>query len=72
MKCPYLKKVIHKPQVYDGYEILNYQEDISEMCDCLQKECPFYYITEEHKPSYNKLKEHCQRAESEVVKHDKI
>ena len=59
MKCPYLKKVIHKPQVYDGYEILKYDEDIFEMCDCIQEECPFYYTTG--------TKDHCQRAESEVL-----
>ena len=63
MKCPYLKKVKHRPPVYDGYEILNYQEDISEMCDCIQKECPFYYTTKECTPTYQTTIEHCKRAE---------
>lgn len=65
MICPYLKKVIHKPEEFLGMNTIRYAEDITEFCECVGHGCPFYYTTEEHKPSYNKIKEHCQRAESE-------
>ena len=69
MICPYLKKIIHVPAHLTGVESRGY---IVKFSECVKEECPFYYVTEEHKPSYNKIKEHCQRAESEVVKHGKI
>lgn len=62
MICPYLKKVIHKPEEFLGMHTTRYAEDITEFCECVEHKCPFYYTTEEH----TKIKEHCQRAESEV------
>lgn len=70
MKCPYQKKVIHRPEVLlHNPEALEeiittiYAEDITVFCECLKSECPFYYTTE-YKPA-RKIKEHCRRAESE-------
>ncbi len=59
MKCPYQTKTIHKPEYTDGY-IKHFAEDITEFCDCVQDECPFYYETWAHR----KVK-HCKKAESE-------
>ena len=59
MKCPYQTKIIHKPEYTDGY-IKHFAEDITEFCDCVQDECPFYYETWEHKPM-----KHCKKVESE-------
>ena len=57
MKCPYQIKTIHKPEYKEGY-IRHFAEDITEFCECLKSECPFYYtVHREH--------EHCRRAESE-------
>ena len=69
MICPYLKKVIHKPEEFLGTHTIHYAEDITGFCECVGHECPFYYTTEEHNPSYM-IKDHCQRAESEVIKHE--
>ena len=66
MKCPYQKKVIHIPEAYLDMKTALYAEDITQFCDCLESECPFYYITEKHKPSDTLIKEHCRRVESEV------
>lgn len=63
MKCPYQTKVIHKPTYTDGYAI-HYAEDITEFCECVKSECPFYY-TIEYKPA-RKVTGHCRKAESEV------
>lgn len=62
MKCPYQTKVIHKPEDTEGY-IKSFAEDITEFCECVKRECPFYYTTE-YKPA-SLVKEHCRRAESE-------
>ena len=58
MKCPYQTKVIHKPEDTEGY-IKKFAEDITEFCECVKSECPFYYIS-------GALIEHCRRAEIEV------
>lgn len=42
MKCPYQTKVIHKPEYTEEY-IKNFAEDITEFCECVKRECPFYY-----------------------------
>lgn len=59
MKCPYQTKVIHKPEDTDGY-MKSFAEDITEFCECVKTECPFYYAS-----SHAKI-EHCRKAESEV------
>lgn len=59
MKCPYQTKVIHKPEDTDGY-IKSFAEDITEFCECVKTECPFYYTTWAHEKV-----EHCYKAESE-------
>ena len=59
MKCPYRTKIIHKPEYTDGY-IKHFAEDITEFCDCVQDECPFYYETWAHNPM-----KHCKKVESE-------
>ena len=65
MKCPYQTRVIHKPEYTEGY-VRNFAEDITEFCECLGVECPFYHTTE-YKPA-RKITEHCRRAESELGK----
>lgn len=50
MKCPYQVKTIHKR------EYPNNDEDITEFCECIKTECPFYFVIR---------KEHCRRAEKE-------
>ena len=65
MKCPYQTKVIHKPKYTDGY-VKKFAEDITEFCECVKSECPFYYTTE-YKPTRH-IMEHCRKAESEVKK----
>ena len=65
MKCPYQTKVIHKPEDTDGY-IKNFAEDITEFCECMRLECPFYYTTE-YKPA-RLVAEHCRRVENEGKK----
>ena len=62
MKCPYQTKVIHKPEYTEGY-VRKFAEDITEFCECVKSECPFYYTTE-YKP-VRRVKEHCRKAESE-------
>ena len=62
MKCPYQTKVIHKPEYTEGY-IKSFAEDITEFCECVKSECPFYYTTEYTLTRY--VKEHCRKAESE-------
>ena len=62
MKCPYQTKVIHKPAITE--EGIRSSEDITEFCECLKSECPFYY-TSEYKPARH-ITEHCRRAEREV------
>lgn len=62
MKCPYQTKVIHKIEYTEGYV----NEDITEFCECIKSECPFYY-TSEYKPA-RQITEHCRRAEREVKK----
>lgn len=62
MKCPYQTKVIHKPEYTAGY-IKHFAEDITNFCECVKSECPFYYTTE-NKPEKH-VKEHCRKAESE-------
>lgn len=62
MKCPYQKKVIHKPVITENG--IKASEDIAEFCECLKAECPFYYATE-YKPARHII-EHCRRVESEV------
>lgn len=64
MKCPYQKKVIHKPVITD--DGIKCSEDITEFCECLRLECPFYY-TNEYK-SVRIITEHCRRVDSEVKK----
>lgn len=57
MKCPYLTTVIHVPEDTEGYMKI-YAKDITEFCECVKDECPFYYIS--------RLRiEHCKRAERE-------
>ena len=63
MKCPYQIKVIHKTEYTEGY-VKHFDEDITEFCECVKRECPFYYTTE-YKPA-RKITEHCRKAESEV------
>jgi len=58
MKCPYRTKVIHKPGYSEGY-VEKFAEDITEFCDCIKSECPFYYTLWAHKTV-----ECCRRAES--------
>ena len=64
MKCPYQTKVIHKPEDTEGY-IKSFAEDITEFCECVEEECPFYYTTDKRTPSYHKVIKHCRRAEGE-------
>lgn len=45
MKCPYQIKLIHKPEYTDGY-IKHFAEDITEFCECVKSECPFFYTVE--------------------------
>ena len=59
MKCPYQTKVIHKPEQREWY-LIKFAEDITEFCDCLKSECPFYYTSWAHETV-----EHCKRAENE-------
>lgn len=62
MKCPYQTKVIHRSEYTDGY-IRHFAEDITQFCDCVKDECPFYY---EYNGTGAHIKvEHCKRAESE-------
>lgn len=56
MKCPYQTKVIHKPEYTDEY-VKRFAEDITEFCECVKSECPFYYTS--------LAREHCRKAESE-------
>lgn len=58
MKCPYRTKVIHKPEQREWY-LIKFAEDITEFCDCLKSECPFYYT------QLYETVEHCKRAENE-------
>lgn len=62
MKCPYQKRVIHKPEYTEGY-VRHFAEDITEFGDCVMTECPFYY-TIEHS-LVREITEHCRKAESE-------
>lgn len=55
MRCPYQKRVIHKPEDTLGY-MKHFAEDITVFADCLKCECPFYY---------KKNTDHCRRAERE-------
>lgn len=59
MKCPYQTRIIHKPEYTEGY-VRNFAEDITEFCECIKSECPFYYTL-----GMYKTEEHCRRAESE-------
>lgn len=59
MKCPYRTKVIHKPEDTEGY-VKNFAEDVTEFCDCIKSECPFYFTTLAHE-----MIERCGRAEKE-------
>ena len=59
MKCPYRTRVIHKPEYTEGY-IKHFAEDITEFCECLKSECPFYCTYWAHE-----IVEHCRRAEME-------
>ena len=63
MKCPYQIKVIHKTEYTERY-VKHFAEDIERFCECVKRECPFYYTTE-YKPA-RKITEHCRKAESEV------
>ena len=54
-KCPYQTKVIHKPE-----STLTHAEDITEFCECIESECPFYYTIWAHKDIPQ-----CRRVESE-------
>jgi len=63
MRCPYQTKVIHK---YTGAYVKNLAEDITEFCECIKSECPFYYTTE-YKPA-RIITEYCRKAEKEVEK----
>lgn len=65
MKCPYQSRLIHKPEYTEGY-IKNFAEEITEFCECIKSECPFYYTTE-YTPARH-ITEHCHRAESEYKK----
>lgn len=57
MKCPYQTMVIHIPEYPDGYA-----QDVTQFCECIKSECPFYYTTK----AYKKTIERCRRAESEI------
>lgn len=61
MKCPYQTKVIHIPEYPDGYA-----QDVTQFCECVKSECPFYYTSW---PAYSTtaatVEEHCRRAERE-------
>ena len=59
MICPYQTRIIHKPEYTEGC-VKYFAEDITRFCECAKSECPFYYISWEHKTV-----EHCRRAESE-------
>lgn len=56
MKCPYQTKIVHIPEDTEGY-IKRYEEYVTEFCNCIQSECPFYYIIH--------YKSRCRRAERE-------
>lgn len=58
MKCPYQTRVIHKPERKEGY-VRYFAEDITEFCECVENECPFYY---KHTTG------HCRKVENEVEK----
>ena len=60
MKCPYQTRVIHKPEFTNGCA---YAEDVTEFCDCVQSECPFYYTREYKHKSTRLTTGHCRRAE---------
>lgn len=63
MKCPYQKKIIHKPAITkDGVKC---SEDIAEFCDCMRLDCPFYY-TKEYTAT-RRVTEHCRRVDREVI-----
>ena len=62
MKCPYQKKVIHKPVITENDVICS--EDIAEFCECMRAECPFYYTTEY--TINRRVVEHCHRVDREV------
>lgn len=67
MKCPYQTRLIHKPERTKGYEKY-FAEDITEFCECLKEQCPFYYVTRLYSETPIEQKEVCRRAESEVSK----
>ena len=62
MKCPYRKKIIHKPEHTEGF-ITYYAADIEEYADCCESKCPFY---RRWRTTSGGIEEHCKRAESEV------
>ncbi len=41
MKCPFRKKIIHKPEIRNGYYPI-YPQDVTEYMDCYENDCPFY------------------------------
>lgn len=62
MKCPYQKRIIHKPEYTENY-ILHYAVDIEEFADCCKNECPFY---RSRRTTNYSTEEHCKRAEGEA------
>ena len=59
MKCPYQTQTIHIPEYTDG-DVKKFAKDITEFCECVKSECPFYYTSWEHKTV-----DHCRRTEKE-------
>lgn len=67
MKCPYMKKVVHKCYDFSINSIIH-SEDIPEFCDCIKTECPFYYTTEYRPTKYIlRIKEKCRKVENELL-----
>lgn len=61
MKCPYRKRIIHKPEHTEGY-VTYYAEDIEEFADCCESKCYFY---RKKRMTDGSIEERCKRAESE-------
>ena len=66
MRCPYQKKIIHKPSQIDnsGCFIPEYAEDITVFGECLRGECPYYQKIDYKHPGG--IIETCRKVESEV------
>lgn len=62
MKCPYQTRVIHKPEEFEVTDSCKkFAEDITMFADCIETECPFYYVAWNNGARIKR----CRKAESE-------